>query len=270
MENIKEIDLIITVILGTLVMFLMVVVIVWAVIKYQQRVLQQQEVLRENEKKYQVSLLEANISATEKERESVAKNIHDDVGTILNVIKLNQSRVKKNIDDKELITEIIATNNQLLNEIIENVRAISNNLISPTLSKFGFEEALKTVCRQINESKEVYIELNSPGDLKRLESISELTLFRTCKEVINNILKHSGAKNVKINILHLGTILSIAFLFDGKGINDEDITKLIENNKGLGLKSILGRVQMLKGSINYSVRSNIESEIVIKLPVINA
>lgn len=269
MENIKEIDLVITVILGTLVMFLMVVVIVWAVIKYQQRVLQQQEVLRENEKKYQISLLEANINATEKEREAVSKNIHDDVGTILNVIKLNQSRVKKNIDDKELIIEIIATNNQLLNDIIENVRAISNNLTSPTLSKFGFEEALKMLCRQINESKEIIVELNSTETLKRLESKTELNLFRTCKEVLNNILKHSGANKVIINLVHEQKSLTILFQYNGKGISDEDVVKLVENNKGLGLQSIISRIQMLRASINYSVKNSNDSEIVIKLPIVN-
>lgn len=265
MEGIKEIDLIVTLIGGTLIMFLMVVVIVYTVIKYQQRVLKQQQVLQQKEKLFQISLLEATINASEKERTEVSKNLHDDVGTLLNVIKINNSRIQKNVNNIVLVNTLIKNNNQLLNDIVDSVRSISNNLISPTLKSLGFFKALQSLCNIINSTNQIQIKLNYNDGDKRFNSDVELNLYRTCNEVINNIIKHSGATIILVNSINNTETLTLNFLYNGKGINNEEVERIIKQNKGLGLKSIISRLQILKASINYVTKSDVESEIIIKL-----
>lgn len=265
MESIKEIDLIITLIGGTFIMFLMVVVIVYTVIKYQQRVLTQQQALQQKEKLFQQSLLEATINASEKERAEVSKNVHDDVGTLLNVIKIHNFRIKNNINDKDLVNNLIENNNQLLDDIIENVRSISNNLMSPTLRKLGFWKALKELCNKLNATNEFKIELNDNESPKKFNHNIELNLFRTCNEIINNIIKHSGATIISIHLFDDAETLTIIFSYNGKGINNDDVNRIIKVNKGLGLKSIISRLQILNASINYYTKTDKESEIIIKL-----
>ncbi len=253
MENIKEIDIIITLIAGTLVVFIMSVVVVTSVIKYQKNILKQKETLREAEKKFQNDLLDATIIASEKERELVAKNMHDDLGALTNVIKLNNNQLKNKLNNITVTLELIKANDELLLEINENIRAISNDLASPTLARFGFISAMNQLCSQIPNTLKV--ELNAEPENVRFEKKEEIQLFRTCKEILTNILKHGNATLVNININFTNNQLSISIKHDGNGINNEDVKNILKTNKGLGLKSIYGRIQILGGTINYQTQT---------------
>jgi signal transduction histidine kinase len=267
MESLKEADIVITLIAGTLVIFLMVTVIIWTIIKYQKRVLDQQKALQENDRIFQKSLLEASIKASENERMEVAKNIHDDVGTVLNVMKLNNARIKKNINDNVMVERILDANNQLLHDIVENVRSISTNLSSPVLHRLGLFKALDIICRQVNITNEIKVDFNYDDGEKRLSKDVELNLYRTCNEVINNIIKHGNTKNISISAVENNGGLTLLFLYTGNGITDLDAEQLMKISKGLGLKSIVSRLQILKGTINYYINENAECKVIIKLPL---
>jgi hypothetical protein len=58
----------------------------------------------------------------------------------------------------------------------------------------------------------------------------------------------------------------MSFLYHGKGLNDLDVESKIQNSKGLGLKSIISRIQILSATINYKNNNNV-SEILINLPI---
>lgn len=266
MESEQEIDIAITLIAGTVVVLTMAVAVIASVIKYQKNVLKQKEELAQAEKKFQTELLEATIIASEKEREIVAKNIHDDLGALTNVIKLNNSQIKVNLKNESAALELIKANNQLLLEINENIRGIFNDLASPTLTKYGFVKALEQLSSQIPNTIKVILNYNR--DDVRFDKKTEIQLFRTCKEVLTNIIKHSNSTQIKININFALKRLTIDINYNGKGINDEDIKTKISTSEGLGLKSIYSRIQVLKGSINYFVLSDHECKILMNIPVI--
>lgn len=266
MENIQEIDIIITLVVGTLVVLIMTVAIVASVIKYQKNILKQKDLLRETEKKFQNDLLDATIIASEKEREVVAKNIHDDLGALINVIKLNNGQIKNNLKNEVLSQELIKTNNQILLEINESIRAILHDLASPTLVKFGFIKAMEQLCSQIPNTVKVDIKANEE-DL-RFDKKTEIQLYRTCKEVLTNILKHSNAKEIGININFVQNHLSILINYDGNGINDEDVKHILKTSKGLGLKSIFSRIQIMGGLIQYFKDDNNSASVTIDIPIL--
>lgn len=267
MENIQEIELIITLISGTLVLFLLSVVIITSIIKYQKNILKQKEILRVAEKQFQIDILNATFIASDKEREMVARNIHDDLGALINVIKLNNNHIKNNLNNEAKAQELISTNNKILMEINQNIRSISENLSSPTLDKFGLFKALKQLVLQFSGT--VNIEMITENDEIRFEKKLELQLFRTCKEVLNNILKHSNSSKITISLIYKDESLSINFNYNARGINDDDVKRILKNNKGLGLMSIFGRVQILGGKINYYTHDENHSSVLISLPKIN-
>ncbi|MGE0567080.1 MAG: sensor histidine kinase [Bacteroidia bacterium] len=225
--------------------------------------------MKETELKFQNNLLDASISIAEIEREKISKNLHDEIGTLINVIKQNNSRLKKSDANPDEKTDIIETNNKLLLEINENVRTISNELHSPTLSRLGFFSALELLTEQISDAKVMNIELISNIDSKsRFEAKLEIQLYRVCKELINNILKHSNSTKVRLDIKKTNNALDIIIEYNGKGINDNDVQTIISgNNKGLGLKSIYSRVQIMKGQIHYVTPDNKNAKIVIQIPI---
>lgn len=267
MESIKEIDLIIILLAGTLVMLVMSAIVVYFVVSYQSKVLKQREAIRVVEMRFQNEILAATFIAAEKERTLIAKNIHDDIGVLINVIKMNNNQLNQPSLDIETTKKIIETNNQLATEIYENIRLIYNDLMSPTLIKLGLVRALGQFCDQLNQSNVIKIKFKSDGLNVRLSINREIQLFRVCKEVIHNVIKHSGATDISINFeLNSDTVI-ITVGYNGIGINDVDVKNILKNNTGIGLKSLYGRMQAMNGSINYYTEQGQHSIISIRSPV---
>src|SRR4051812_42660225 len=99
-------------------MLTLVSFVILFVVFYQKRMLQHVNQLNENEARYQKKLLEAAMEVAEQERKKIASNIHDDVGIILNVVKLNLSKIKRNKSDEALMDELLQTNASLLEDTI--------------------------------------------------------------------------------------------------------------------------------------------------------
>jgi signal transduction histidine kinase len=267
MEGRQELDIIITLIAGTLAVLTMSVAIIISVIKYQKNVLKQKEVLAQTEKRFQTELLDATIIASEKERELIAKNIHDDIGVLTNVIKMNNSQIKVRLKDEDATSELIKTNNQLLLEINDNIKSISSDLVSPTLTRYGFVKALEQLCSKLPSTLKVH--LNYPSEDMRFDKKTESQMFRSCKEVLNNIIKHSSSSEITIDINFAAGQLMVSMCYNGSGIDNEEVKSIMKTNKGLGLKSIYGRMQILGGQVNYFKKQGInEVSLSVPIPVI--
>jgi two-component system NarL family sensor kinase len=252
MESITETDLIITVIVGTLMMFVLVTVIVWAVIKYQKKVLQQQEDLRLAELNYQSELLSASIKAADREREAVSMNIHDEIGASLNVVKLNLAHIPFKFKvDEELKT--LTRNNELkIDEILAELRAIYSNIGSPSLRKLGFMRGLESICKQIGENGLIKTKIEYNGlAQQRFDPEMESQLYRLSKEVLNNIIKHAQTAWIEVTMIIKNEQFVLEIRHEGKELMDADVKEILKQKKGLGLKSIFARMQVLGGEINY-------------------
>src|SRR5437868_3288008 len=108
-------------------MLMLVAFIILFVLYYQKKVLAQQNQMQVAENKYQRELLSAAIQVEERERDRIAKNIHDDVGTLLNVLKLNLSKITRNAKDEELIEKLSKENLSLLEESIQGIRGVAKD-----------------------------------------------------------------------------------------------------------------------------------------------
>lgn len=251
---------------GCLAMVILAVSVILFVVLYQKKILTQKSEIQQTVNRHQRELLEATITVAEKEREKIAKNIHDDIGTRLNVIKLHLAKISRNPADQRISENLIGESTALLNESIQTIRGIAQDLMPPALVKLGFEKGINEFCRQINASNELKIALTA--DLKgiRLPAQVELQLYRIVQELINNILKHAGAKNVAMAIRAEVSEIVVSIHHDGKGITTEAATKLAESEQGTGLKSIQSRVQLIGASIQYLALGNERSEISIEVP----
>ncbi len=248
MENSGQADIVLLIIAGCLGMLILVVSIILFVVYYQKRVLSQKN-------DFQKQLLSATVQVEEKERERIAKNIHDDVGTLLSVLKLNMSRASRNTDNRELIEQINKENYKLLDESIQAVRGAIKDLAPPTLSKLGYLKTLGELCRQINGTDNINIVLVCEDMLLQLSQKNELQLYRLTKELLNNIIKHSNASHILAEFEEKDKMYKLRLSHNGRGITDEQVRELSAEQKGLGLKSIESRAQLIGASVHYSAGS---------------
>lgn len=266
MENEGPVAVDTLVLLGSLGMLILAFAIILFVVLYQKKILAQQNIIQVAETRHQKDMLNATLEVAEIEREKIAKNIHDDIGTILNVIKLNFSKMSRNPGDKELTEQLIKESMSLLDDSIQNIRGIAKDLMPPTLIKLGFEKGISELCRQINASGMIVINCEFNFGETRLPSKTELQLYRIMQEVINNIIKHSEAAQVTISTRSDANALYINIMHDGKGLSSEMIAQLPEAEKGIGLKSIESRVQLINASLQYFTIGPQQAGISIEVP----
>jgi len=268
LENQETLNITTLIVLGSFGMLTLVSFIIVFVVLYQKKMLSHKSLLQQNETEYQKQLLDASIEVAEEERQKIATNIHDDVGLILNVLKLNFSKIKRNLDDRDLVLELIDNNVKIVEETSSTLRSISHELMPPSLSILGLQKGLKELCKQITSSGKINIDLNSTDLHFTLDKKKELQLYRLIKELINNIIKHANASQIYMTNTLQDTILITLIEHDGIGINNEEVAKLINSQKGIGLKSIQSRVQLTNSQLNYDYVPNKKAQITIKTPVL--
>lgn len=244
MQNGSQTDIVLLIVAGCLGMLILVVSIVLFVVYYQKKVLAQKH-------DFQKQLLSATVQVEERERERIAKNIHDDIGTLLSVIKMNLSRASRNAANKELVEELTQKNYQLIDESMQAVRGALRDLTPITLNKLGYVKALEELSSQINNSETLVIELSHEDISVDLPKKEELQLFRLTKELLNNIIKHANASRLRIGFHRIAKSYRLRIEHDGNGISNETVKKLSKEQNGLGLKSIESRAQLINAKVNY-------------------
>ncbi|MGZ4047836.1 MAG: sensor histidine kinase [Bacteroidia bacterium] len=201
------------------------------------------------------------------ERERIAKSLHDDVGMLLTVVKLNLSKISRNPQDKIFVEKLLEESMHLLSESCETIRVISTNLIPPSLAQLGYEKSVAELCRQINISENIKIKNSLSNEEVRLPSLVELHLYRITQEIINNIIKHADPTEVKIEINSDNNGVRTVIFHNGKGITSDAIKKITSSGNGTGLKSIESRSQLITASIDYFSNDIDQSKITIYVPV---
>jgi len=208
------------------------------------------------------------MKVAEKERKKIAGNIHDDVGILLNVIKLNLSKIKRNKNDEILIDELLQNNSSMLEDAIVTLRSISHDLMPQALIRLGFIKGINELCNQITTAGGQKITLvKDVEEITALNKKTEMQLYRLVKEVLNNIIKHSAASEIEVNISLRNSILFTVISHTGKGITDPEVSDFISSGKGIGLQSIYSRAQLTNSKINYSFTNN-HYQVKIETPLI--
>lgn len=253
--------------LGCLGMIIMIVFIFLFIIMYQKKMNVHKLQLNEKESKHQKELLGSTIMVEEKERERIAKNLHDDIGTNLNVLKLQLTKIARNPADKELVAGLLNESKSMLENTIQQVRGISKDLMPPVLTNLGFEKAVSELCRNISSSNSLTADFESSSGGRTPDQKIILQLYRIVNEVINNIIKHANASHLQVNLSAIEKNYLVHITHNGKGINNNDIETLSAEGKGVGLKSILSRVQVVNGKIEY-ITTGKKAEIKIEVPLL--
>lgn len=244
---------------GTLLMFLLAGMLLFFVTSYQKRLLRNKADVERMKSKHQLDLFQSSIDAMEEERRRVSRDLHDEIGAALSMLRLQVGQINVGKDSSTENTEkLISGSKQLIDSTIENVRRISNDMLPHGLEEFGLKYAIESLCDKIEDASTLDIHLNTEN-LGRLENRMELTLYRILQELLNNTIKHAKATVVKIEFIPDNQKLTLIYQDNGKGFDLEKIRQ-----SGLGLKNIESRVSMIHGQLTYSttVANGMEARVV--------
>jgi signal transduction histidine kinase len=148
--------------------------------------------------------------------------------------------------------------NMLIDEAIDATRTISFELTPSILEDFGLEITLKELCKKLT-NKKLRLNCELEGLESRFERDLEIALFRISQELINNIIKHSQAKEGLIKISNKNGRITVVAQDNGKGF------EAAVKTEGQGLRNIKNRVKLLNGQIEIKSEISKGTTITINL-----
>ncbi|MEI6121989.1 MAG: PAS domain S-box protein [Bacteroidota bacterium] len=186
----------------------------------------------------------AIIETEERERKRFAADLHDGLAPLLSTIKLYTDLLKKGNLNKISPEEAMQSVDELIDKAIISTREISNNIMPSILQDFGLPAAVKDFCTYINNTKSININVDTDQYKLVGPRIEETILFQSIKELVNNTLKHSQAKNIEIFLESHDNQVNLYYKDDGIGFNVEE---KLQQPSGLGLTNIVNKVRTING-----------------------
>jgi signal transduction histidine kinase len=202
---------------------------------------------------------QAIIDTQENERTEIGKELHDNVNQVLSTIKLYLEMAKTNTDLKDALIEKSIVN---VNAVIDEIRRISTALMSYSISELGLVSSITELAENINMVKTIRVEVDvEEFNEGHLGDNQKIMFFRIVQEALNNIIKHSFATSVLIQIRELDNKIQLTVKDNGKGF-DVNHTK-----KGIGVYNIQNRVSMFNGSLLLNSAPGKGCELKVEIPL---
>ena len=192
---------------------------------------------------HQKNIMTAVFRTQENERKRISEALHDSVSQLLYGIKLKLQDYKKLDKDAQIFNEL----NTLIEQAVDETRDISFELAPSILTDFGLATTLNEMVKRLNTGN-LKISTKISGLTDRIELGKELSIFRIIQELVNNVIKHAKATQLKIELIKKNKDLIINVSDNGKGFD-------VVNNQttsGSGLHSIKNRLDLLNGTMTIN------------------
>jgi two-component system sensor histidine kinase UhpB len=190
------------------------------------------------------------ISIQEDERKRIARSLHDDTGQSLSTMMISLDRLEKQIppDNAELLSRLKAIR-QMAADSLECLRGIIYDLRPAILDDLGLLPAIRWYARTNLEQVGINVEFDYPADIPFLPQPLTTTLFRVAQEGVNNIIRHSQAKNASISLGMQDNEVYLRLHDDGHGFNPAQLGSGSVNMQHWGLVGIQERIELVGGKM---------------------
>lgn len=210
---------------------------------------------RNNEESSRIKSKRMLVNGLEDERRRLSRELHDGVGPYLTSLKhYIENKVENELKKKEM--------KKIVDDTISEIRLMSNALMPSSIDDFGVGVTLTNFIESLKKSTTVAIEYEdlTKQDNSKITSHQAINIFRISQELINNSLKHSKAKNIRITLSEFDDFISLFYYDDGIGF-DISTVKL-----GSGIINIKERVEICNGKIVNNATSG-STTFEIELPI---
>jgi PAS domain S-box-containing protein len=221
-----------------------------------------EEKLLKQELDKQKLIAQAMVDAQEKERAEIGKELHDNINQILSTTKLYLELAK---NDNHQRLNLINRSAGNIHNAIHEIRNISRSLVPSSIGDLGLLDSILDLVESIRTTKTIHVEFYPVGEFDaRINDKTKLMLFRIIQEQVNNVLKHSGARNLIIELILAESEHSIELSItdDGKGFNPEKVRK-----NGLGLSNIASRADLFGGKVTILSSPGRGCKLRVQIPV---
>ena len=203
--------------------------------------------------------LKALIDAQEEERNKIARELHDGVVQQMGSIILKSRKLfsKKKLTNEKESQELL----QSLENSNKDLRNISHQMMPRALKELGIIPALNDLLEGSLALLDIKYNIEHFNIEKRLPQKIEVTIYRITQELINNIIKHSKANEVSVQLFNTHDSIVLIVEDNGVGFSSQ------KSKKGIGLLNITSRLDMVNGNVNFEPSPKSGTLVTIKIPL---
>jgi two-component system sensor histidine kinase UhpB len=206
--------------------------------------------------------LSAITMGQEEERRRLARDIHDD--TIQSLIALNQQVQMAQMLVNDQPTDRLVEMQQMITQIIADLRRFSQDLRPIYLEDLGLIPALDMLARDVDA--ETHITFHTQGTEKRLPGAVELALYRIVQEALSNIARHAGATNAHVQLDFAPEAVTLTVSDDGCGFNVPDSPAEMAPAGHFGLLGVKERAELIGARLVIESAPGVGTSMTITLP----
>ncbi len=208
------------------------------------------------------------ISIREEERKIIAKEIHDELGQNLAILKMDASWISTHLDgDKGKMQDKIKQFNEITEETVKTSRRLYNSLYPQMIDDIGLLDAIKWHASKYYENNDLNFQFNSVLDEVKFSSENNntsLVLFRIYQECLTNIMRHANACNVEISLFLENGCIKMIVQDDGKGFIPDEVDTMMHH----GLMGMKERVMALDGTILIQSEPGKGTSTSVSIPIV--
>lgn len=207
------------------------------------------------------------IENQEKEQNRIAKDVHDGIGQMLTGLKYNLESIDISDIDKTALK--INYLKELTTNIIKGVRTATFNLTPPELTDHGIVPALNKLVKELARLTGKEIVLFNRTDFNvRLQSLTEINIYRITQEAINNAIKYAESTHILVSLTHSEDILSIVIDDNGKGFDPKKVKNVKSGDGGMGMTFMRERIKYIDGRLFLTSEEGKGTRVTLNIPLV--
>ena len=194
---------------------------------------------------FEQTLITSKLEIQEETLAYMGKEIHDNIGQVLSLVKLNLNMLSSTADETKM-----KYMDELMEKAIFDLRSLSHLLDTDYLRNQGWVTAVEKLFLDLKRSEKYIIYTDIDEELPLLSDEKSVILFRMIQEIVNNIIKHAAASQISIEAIKKETQIGITIKDNGKGFDTATASA------GTGLQNIKSRSKMIDATITFTSKKN--------------
>ena len=206
------------------------------------------------------------IEVQEQERRHLARELHDEIGQQLTMIRMGLERLRTAALEPSS-EALLATAVDQVADLTAQVRSLSLDLRPSMLDDLGLAPVLRWYATRTAALADLELELQLDEEFPRLEAEIETTFFRIAQEAMNNLLKHGNAHRLEVSLSMTENAVLLVVRDDGKGFAVKDVGDAAASGNGAGLLGMQERAALIGGQLELQSEPGQGCTVRLHLPI---
>ena len=235
-------DILITIVIVSIFLVLIGLFLLLIVFLFLRRQRKFQQERDEMKNRFEQTILKSQLEIQEQTFSHISREIHDNIGQVLSLVRLNLSSFPDIADHEKL-----ERTDDLLGKAIKDLRDLSHSLQTNRIQDIGIVESIRQLLGNLEKSGRYKTDLKIVDNFTGIDKNTDLIMFRMVQEIINNIMKHAKADYISVDIDGNDTEVKLTIADNGIGF---DMEKFKTAGPGIGLQNIFNRAKMINATVD--------------------